>query len=277
MSDKENNNSRVDLHLHSTYSDGYLTPVELINKAHDVGLCAISITDHDNVNGIEEAIVQGNRIGIEVIPGVELSTTERGSDTHILGYFIDKENQSLAEHLEFFCQHRIKRAKQIVEKLRKLGCNLSFDDIISRSKSGSIGRPHIAEAMVESNFVISLNEAFWRYLGDNKSAFVPKYRISTIDAIIMVKKAGGLSFLAHPGSDTPEKLIIDFIKHGLCGIEVIHPRHSKKEIAYFRELIKEYNILECGGSDYHSDIGNQASIGEYILPYDIVAKMKARL
>jgi predicted metal-dependent phosphoesterase TrpH len=131
--------------------------------------------------------------------------------------------------------------------------------------------------MVESNFVLSLNEAFWRYLGDNKAAFVPKYRISTIDAIIMIKKAGGLSFLAHPGSDLPEKLIIDFIKQGLCGIEVIHPRHSKKEISFFRELIKEYNILECGGSDYHSDCGNQANIGEYILSYDIVEKMKARL
>ena len=195
---------RVDLHLHSIYSDGNLSPSALVERAKDVGLCAISLTDHDNVSGIQEALLCGRRLGIEVIPGVELSTSERGLDTHILGYFIDKDNISLKNHLEFFRHHRIKRAKKIVQNLNSMGCKITFEQVKKKSISQNIGRPHIADAMVDCGFVRNQNEAFYAFLGDNKAAFVPKYKIGTLDAIIMIREAGGLSFLAHPGCDLPE-------------------------------------------------------------------------
>ncbi len=271
------NYKRVDLHLHSFYSDGVLSPEQLVAAAEKAGLCAISLTDHDTVGGIGEAVQHGDTLGVEVIPGVELSTTERGLDTHILGYFIDKDNTLLADHLEFFRQQRIKRAKKIVDKLNMLGCVLTFEEVKKKSASGSIGRPHIAQVLYDRGYVTSMNEAFWRYLGDNKSAFEPKYRISTLEAILMIKKAGGLSFLAHPGCEIPENLIIEFIKKGLNGIEVIHPKHSQREIEYYRGLVRQYTILESGGSDYHSSMGDQAEIGKYALPYSIVEKMKEYL
>ena len=277
MKVNEKKMGRVDLHLHSIYSDGMLSPKELVKRAKEVGLSAISLTDHDNVSGIDEALRYGPKYGIEVIPGVELSTSEQGLDTHILGYFIDKDNSSLKRHLEFFRQHRIKRAKKIVENLNTMGCRITFEQVKKKSISENIGRPHIADAMVECGFVHTLDEAFYKFLGDNKAAFVPKYKIGTLDAILMIKNAGGLSFLAHPSCDLPEKLIIEFIKRGLNGIEVLHPRHSQRDIDYFRAIIKQYNILESGGSDYHSEQGNQAQIGEYVLPYQIVTKMRTYL
>lgn len=267
----------VDLHLHSTYSDGILSPAELVVRAKNAGLRAISITDHDNVDGIKEGLEYGNRLGIEVISGVELSTVEHGFETHILGYFVDWSNRKLRRHLELLRRHRLTRAKEIVEKLRKLGCPLALHDVIRKSRTGSIGRPHIAEVLVDYGYVTSLNEAFWRYLGDSKPAFVPKYRIGSLDAIMLIKRAGGLSFLAHPGAEIYEELIVQFIKGGLNGIEVVHPKHSAQEIAFYRNLVNKYTILECGGSDYHSDSGEQAKIGEYVLPYRVVTRMKRAL
>ena len=268
--------NNVDLHLHSIYSDGKLTPKELIDIAKQNKLRAVSITDHDIIDGVAEGIRHGNTIGVEVIPGVELSTNERGLDLHILGYFFDIESEILKKHLAHFREVRTKRAQEIVERLHKLGFEIMFADIQKGAVNASIGRPHIASAMVEYGIVGSVNEAFKRYLGDHKAAFVPKYKISAIEAIEVIRSAGGLSFLAHPGTTTPKEIIITLIKAGLNGIETIHPKHKERDIHHYRKIVREYDILECGGSDFHEP-NNHNGIGKYVLPYSVVQKMISRL
>ncbi len=183
----------ADLHLHSTYSDGVHSPRHLVQLAAGAGLYAISITDHDDVQSIGEARAAGQELGVEVIPGVELSTMERGIELHVLGYFIDPECAQLMDYLRFFQEERLKRVHKIVGRLREVGCPVSFESVMRHSARGSVGRPHIAQAMVECGFVSSAGEAFALYLGQDRPAFVPKYKIAASEAIALIAAAGGLS------------------------------------------------------------------------------------
>jgi predicted metal-dependent phosphoesterase TrpH len=191
---------KTDLHTHTCYSDGYLNPEGLIKKAVEEGIEVLSITDHDSVNGIEEARKIAAQFGIEVISGVEISSDIRDSEVHILGYFIDPKNKELEHYLNFFREERYKRAIRIVEKLNILGLEITMDDVLTHVNNSAIGRPHIAQALLAKKQVSSYFEAFYKYIGNHGPAYERKVHLSPQSAFKIISDAGGLSFIAHPGN-----------------------------------------------------------------------------
>lgn len=256
---------KIDLHMHTTHSDGAFSPTELVLKAKEAGLDIISITDHDSVNGIKEAIAVGKDAGVEVIPGLEISTDLDEKEVHLLAYFIDIDNEELQKYLSFFRDERFHRAKRIVQKLRNLGLSITIDDVIDHARNSAIGRPHIAYAMVNLGLISNYYEAFERFIGDYGPAFERKIHVSPQSATKLISDAGGLSFVAHPGY-MKESILIDLIKAGIDGIEVIHPSHSESQINFYRGIVNQYCLLESGGSDFH---GGKKEDGENLGKYNI--------
>ncbi len=270
--------ARADLHTHTTHSDGALSPYEIVRKAHEAGLSAISIADHDNVAGLDEAIEWGKSLGVEVITGLELSVTLGDKDVHLLAYFIDHKNQELLDYLTFFRRERLKRAERIVQKLNKINVPLKFESVLEQAGIGSVGRPHIANALLDDGLTTTYHEAFEKYIGTGGPAFEKKYQLSPAQAFRLVSVAGGLSFLAHPGKYTNEAELVELIKNGLDGIEVIHPAHDEKLKNYYRGLVNQYFLLESGGSDFHGGKKNDDhTFGVYTVPMHIVETMRSRL
>lgn len=266
----------IDLHMHTSHSDGALSPFELIKKAKEAGLTTISITDHDSVNAFEDALVYGKEIGVEVIPGVEISTDLEDKEIHLLGYFINTGNDELTKYLSFFREERFHRAKRIVNKLRNMGLKISIDDVLDRAKNSSIGRPHIANTMSEMGLVRTFNEAFEKYIGDYGPAYERKIHVSPHSALKLINEAGGLSFLAHPGFIN-ESILLNFIKSGIDGIEVTHPQHSSSQVRFYRGIVNQYCLLESGGSDYHGgEKRDEGNLGKYVITqacFDTMKKM----
>jgi predicted metal-dependent phosphoesterase TrpH len=269
---------KADLHMHTTHSDGSLTTVELLQRVQQVGLTTIAITDHDNVAAIDEAIAIGNEIGVRVIPGVELSASLDGNDIHILGYFFDHKNRNLLEHLEFFRIERVKRAERIVEKLNDLNVPLKIESVMEQAGKGSVGRPHIANAMVEEGLADTYHEAFTKYIGNGRPAYEKKYQVSPQAAIDLISSAGGLSVVAHPGTMIDEQVLLELIKDGVDGIEVIHPSHSPERVSHYRGIASEYFLLASGGSDFHGGKKNDyEALGRFTISESDVAVMQRRL
>jgi 3',5'-nucleoside bisphosphate phosphatase len=269
---------RADLHMHTIHSDGTLTPIELVKRGKSAGLTTISITDHDNVGGLNEAKAIGDALGIEVIAGVELSAAVEEQDVHILAYFIDIRNQDLLDHLAFFRYERKKRAERIVGKLNNLKVPLKLESVLEQAGSGSVGRPHIANALLEEGLTETYNEAFLKYIGFGKPAYEKKYQVSPQAAIKLISSAGGLSFIAHPGNSLDEKVILELINEGVDGIEVIHPSHSPDRTAYFNGIVNEYFLLASGGSDFHGGKKNDhEAFGRYYITDVQVDMMRRRL
>jgi len=270
---------KADLHLHTNYSDGKLTPFQLIDLSVKSGLSIISITDHDNVNALEQAVEYGNQKGIQVIPGVEISADLDDQEVHILGYFIDYKNQKMLEFLSASRELRINRNEKIVRKLNEMGSNINFNDI--RVKAGaktSIGRPHIAMELNEEGFVNSYYDAFIKYIGDGKPAFVKKPNPKSAEVIKIISEMGGLSFIAHPGKLVRDGLLMRLIQEGLDGIEIIHPSHSKEDIEYFSAMAAEHFLLTSGGSDYHGGVKNDGkNFGKFCITQEEIINMKRRL
>lgn len=267
----------IDLHMHTYHSDGALSPFELIKKTKEAGLSVISITDHDSINGFQDAYVYGKELGVEVIPGVEISTDLEDKEIHLLGYFINPENDELTKYLSFFREERFHRAKRIINKLRNLGLKISIDDVLDRAKNSSIGRPHIANTLTEMGLVKSFNEAFEKYIGDFGPAYERKIHVSPHSALKLINEAGGLSFLAHPGFMN-ESILLNFIKSGIDGIEVIHPQHSSNQIRFYRGIVNQYCLLESGGSDFHGgEKWDDGNLGKYTLSQSSFDAMKKML
>jgi predicted metal-dependent phosphoesterase TrpH len=266
----------VDLHTHTNQSDGLLPPERLVQLAAEAELRAIAITDHDEVGGVEAAVSMGNQFGLEVISGVELSVSHQGYDIHILGYLIDFRHPRLLAFLQFFCEERLRRVHRILEKLEALGHPVPLEIVMRKAGAGSIGRPHIADAMVEAGRVPTYQEAFNRFIADGKPAFVPKVRVSAEQAVAIIHEAQGLACLAHPGQNLTEPIILDVIKAGVDGIEVIHPKHGPQQRELYRRLAKKFNLLETGGSDFHGGRKSEEKFGNYVIEYEKVEKMKAR-
>jgi predicted metal-dependent phosphoesterase TrpH len=268
---------KTDLHTHTYYSDGYYSPEVLVNKAHNLGIKILSITDHDSVNGISEAIECAKEFGIEIIPGVEISTDIRDTEVHILGYFIDPKNNDLGHYLNFFRDERYKRAIRIVKKLNVLGLDISLDDVLVFAKNSAIGRPHIAQALLAKGQVKSFFEAFYKYIGNHAPAYERKVHLSPQSAFKIINDAGGLSFIAHPGN-MPEILIKELIDAGVDGIEVIHPSHSPDQVKFYRGIVNEYFLLESGGSDFHGGKReDDENLGNYFTSSKVVDTMRTRL
>lgn len=268
---------KTDLHTHTSFSDGHLNPKELLKKASSQGIEVISITDHDSVNAFEVAKNCGDKYGIEVIPGVEISSDIRDSEVHILGYFIDPQNKELEHYLNFFREERYKRAIRIVEKLNILGLIISMEDVLKQAKNSAIGRPHIAQALLVNEQVKSYFEAFYKYLGNHAPAYERKVHLSPQSAFKIISDAGGLSFIAHPGN-MPEILIKELIDAGVDGIEVVHPSHTPERVKFYRGIVNEYFLLESGGSDYHGGKReDEENLGKFYTSAKSVEAMRLRL
>jgi 3',5'-nucleoside bisphosphate phosphatase len=268
---------KVDLHIHTTYSDGSYTPGQVVRMAKNAGLDIISITDHDSLNGLPEAIETAKEFGIEVIPGVEISSDMGDREVHILAYFVEQDNSELERYLSFFREERIKRADRIVKRLRSLGLSITLDDVMDIAQNCAVGRPHIAQAMLAKNLVSSYFEAFNKYIGNGGPAYERKVHISPTSAFKIINDAGGLSFIAHPGY-MPETVIKDLIEAGVDGIEVLHPSHSHQQVRFYRGIVNEYFLLESGGSDFHGGKrDDEKNLGNYSVRFSALDEMRSRL
>jgi predicted metal-dependent phosphoesterase TrpH len=264
---------KVDLHLHTTCSDGLFTPQQLVKKAYELNLKAIAITDHDTVDGILPAIIEANRYkDLEVIPGIELSTHCNGQEVHILGYYIDYENFHLKEQLLDLQQNRIKRLEKILTKLNDIDIQIKYDDVYKYSRGTSVGRPHVALALVEKGYVSSIKEAFDKFLAKGRPAYVPRKKLTPIDAIKLIKECRGIPVLAHPGLLEDDSIISELITNGIMGIEVIHKDHTKDDTAYYTKLALENNLLLTGGSDSHGE--EPLLLGTLDIPFKYAARLK---
>ncbi len=256
---------KVDLHMHTVYSDGAFTTEELMNKVKDAGLTVISITDHDSVNAIKEATEIGKDLGIEVIPGVELSTDIEDKEVHLLGYFIDIEHEELDKYLRFFREERFYRAKRMIKKLNEFGISISIDDVMDVAQNSAIGRPHIALTLSNMGVVGDFYEAFHKYLRDNGPAYERKIHVSPQSALKLINDAGGLSFIAHPGH-LKESILLNLINAGVDGIEVTHPSHNDYQNKFYRGIVNQYCLLESGGSDFHGGAkSDEDNLGKYTI------------
>jgi len=263
--------------MHTYYSDGYNTPERLIDKAKNQGIKILSITDHDSVNAISQAAEYAKKFGMEVIPGVEISTDIRDTEVHILGYFVDPDNKDLEHYLNFFREERYKRAIRMVNKLNILGLAITIEDVLVFAKDSAIGRPHIAQALLAKGQVKSFFEAFYKYIGNHAPAYERKVHLSPQSAFKIISDAGGLSFIAHPGN-MPEILIKELIDAGVDGIEVIHPSHSPDQVKFYRGIVNEYFLLESGGSDFHGGKReDDENLGKYYTSAKVVDTMRTRL
>ncbi|ABB23331.1 PHP domain-containing protein [Pelodictyon luteolum] len=269
---------KADLHIHTKCSDGIHTPEEIVDKAASAGLSAISITDHDSVAGIDKAKPSASAKGIELIPGVEMSSTYKGYDIHVLGYFFDHRHPALTGYLDH-CRHlRTERAERMVGKLAKMGVKIGLDQIILKAQNGSVGRPHIAAVLQDGGYVKSFSEAFSKYLGAHSPAYVKSIETHPAEVIRLINEAGGLSFLAHPAQSAPDEILKQLITVGLDGIEIVHPSHDSYKQNYYREIANEYFMLFSGGSDYHGlKDRDDDTFGRVTIPGDWVEKMKSRL
>jgi len=269
----------VDLHTHTTASDGTCEPKENVRIAKEAGLAALAITDHDTVAGIAEAKEAGAQFGIEVIPGIEVSSVARGQDIHVLGYFVPHEDAHFRERLVGLRETRHERNKLLITRLQELGISIKLEDVYKRKQGTdkNIGRPHIAEELMELGVVTSIEEAFDKYLGKGGAAYVNPPRITPQEAITLIKEAGGVAVLAHPGLYDDDELVKELIEFGLDGIEVFHPDNSETQRDVYRKWAEEFGLVVTGGSDFHGWRGEEpfhAMLGSHTVSADVVVSMR---
>lgn len=251
--------------MHTTYSDGHFSPFELLKKVKNLNIDTISITDHDSISAIEEAVGIGKDLGVEVIPGVEISTDVEDREVHLLGYFLDIHSVELKKYLSFFRDERVERAKRMIKKLNNLGFEISLDDVLEVTNGSAIGRPHIALAMINRGIVTDFYEAFQKFLRDGGPAYERKIHVSPQSALKLISDAGGLSFIAHPGH-LKESILMTLINSGIDGIEVTHPSHNDYQKKFYRGIVNQYCLLESGGSDFHGGKkDDEENLGRYFL------------
>lgn len=254
----------VDLHAHTYFSDGTLSPQAVVALAVERGLAALSITDHDSLESLEPARRAAGAV-LELVPGIELSCVLAGLDLHILGYYLDPAHEGLCARLDVFRRERIERAMSMVHRLGDLGVELDPTEVVNLAGPGVIGRPHIALAMVRGGHASNLDDAFRRYLGRHGQAFIPRPSFEADEAIDLIHAAGGISVLAHPGPLMPDHVIEDLVSSGLRGIEVWHPQHGPAAVRRFRTLAGRLRLLETGGSDFHGS-HRSLELGEIRVP-----------
>jgi predicted metal-dependent phosphoesterase TrpH len=269
---------QADLHLHSTASDGRLTPEEVVQEAAKRGLKFISLTDHDTIDGIAPALAAAQSYpNLKLIPGVEISTDLPHGEAHVLGYFIDYASRELAAKLEHFRNSRLERARKMVAKLDKLGIHLDWRRIEQIAGDSVMGRPHIARAMLEKGYIGSFKQAFTDYIGREGPAYVEREKLTPAEAVALIIKARGLAVLAHPFTvGQPEALIIELKSAGLTGIEAYYDGYSAEEIGRLVAMAQKHNLIATGGSDYHGLDTNETAIGGANLPLASVEKLIAK-
>jgi 3',5'-nucleoside bisphosphate phosphatase len=242
----------IDLHLHTTASDGTLNPQALLDYVIQKGLRIISITDHDSIAGLREIALGEQRRGLEIVPGIELNTEQNMTEIHILGYFVNINSAPLARRLEELREDRVGRIKEIVQRIRALGMPIDFDEVLIHARGESVGRPHVARVLQQRGYVKEMQEAFEKYLKIGRKAYVPRPRFLPEEAINIVLDAGGIPVLAHPGCIPADESLIDsLVGSGLMGIEAYYPFHSLLQTDYYEKLAKTKKLHITGGSDFH--------------------------
>ena len=255
----------VDLHAHSTASDGAVSPAELVEAASRAKLQAIAITDHDTIAGNDEAFATGASLGIRVVRGCELSAYDGDSEIHLLALHI-RDAGAIRPSLEGFQRERVERGYAIVERLALAGVPVSIDDVLAEAAGGALGRPHIARAMIRAGHVADHRDAFDKYLGAGKPAYVPKPRLEISDAIGLTHSAGALAVWAHPGRDGTRERLVRLTALGLDGVEVRHPGHTPADTQRLGRLAQELDLVPSGGSDWHGATEGYRVIGNMHVP-----------
>ena len=265
----------ADLHVHTTASDGSLRPAQVVERAQAAGLAAIGIADHDTVDGIVEAVSAGERLGVEVVPAVEINTDVPGKEAHILGYFIDIECGDLHKELARLREARLRRGEEMVARLREAGVPVTMERVLEIADGAPIARPHVARAIVETGAVRSLASAFGRFLIPGAPGYVARYKFSPAQAIQVVRAAGGVACLAHPGKDSLEDLLPELVAAGLKAVEVYHIDHTPAIARRFSALARRYGLVSTGGSDSHGpDAVKPVEIGQVTVGWEVVGDLR---
>jgi hypothetical protein len=264
----------ADLHAHTSESDGTYTAVELVNEAFRRGLSAVAIVDHDTVGAISVALEAAKETSCEVIPGIELTAQHDSQEIHILGYFLDYQDKGLLDRLRLAQQNRVQRVYKIVENLKELSIRLNPQTVFDISGPGTVGRMHIARALVKDGWVNSTSEAFRKYIGDKSPAYVLGFRFSPEEAIKLVRDAGGVAVLAHPFVLNNDELIAEFAACGLQGLEVYYPEHSQSQVNFYLNMAKKLGLLVTGGSDFHGSAKPEIKLGTIKIPFELVEKLR---
>ncbi|CCH49713.1 PHP domain-containing protein [Pseudodesulfovibrio piezophilus] len=258
----------IDLHTHSTASDGTFTPTELVRHAHEIGLDAIALTDHDTFSGVREAMEAGKRYGVEVIPGAELSlvSPEGAGWMHVVALWLPEDSEDLRKAFDWVIEGRLNRNHEIVEKLRKLGIHTTYEAVAARA-SGTIGRPHFAQELLSLGVVSSIEEAFKVWLGDNGRAYVPKRKLEPRQALEILNSIGATSILAHPfalglNMRETESLVSDLKTLGLDGMEVYYSEHNEADTKAYAAMTERLGLLASGGSDFHGSVKPKIALGK---------------
>ena len=267
----------ADLHLHTQFSDGTFTPEELVLRAQQKGLACIALTDHDSVEGCARAAAACAAVQMDFVPGAELTAEHNDIEVHILGYFLDVTDEKFLARIATFQSVRQNRIREMVAALNQLGIPLKAESVFALANCKSPGRPHVARTLVKENLIGSLDEAFERFLKKGRPAWVPKTKMSALEAVELIHQAGGLAVIAHPGLNRSDDIIPDLVAAGMDGIECFHTKHSTVMSERYLEIADKYHLLVTGGSDCHGFSKKQPLIGTVKLPYEHVEQMKAKL
>lgn len=265
---------RIDLHIHTIFSDGTYTPEEAVFRAKKLGLVAISITDHDSVAGLASALVAGKRLGIEVVPGVEMSTDVGEDEIHILGYLLNWKKEDFLRQLEKFQAARANRNQKLLRKLDDLGMRVDYREVRKLAPRGVISRLHIARLMVEKGYVRSIGDAFEQWLNPGKPAYVQKMKLPPFEIIELLLKAEAIPVLAHPFLSHRDDLIPHLVKAGLKGIEVYHSAHNPQMVAHYKRIAQKHHLLITGGSDCHGEAKDKVLMGKVRVPETLLIDLK---
>ena len=275
----------IDLHAHTNHSDGSATPPELIELAKLNGASAVAITDHDTVSGLEDGRVAAENLGIEFINGMELSAEYSPGTMHILGYYVDDQNEELTASLEELRAARKARNPEIANRLQALGFDVRYAEVAAVAGNDVVGRPHFARVLVDKGYAASIQDAFNRFLAKGAAAYVEKRRLSPADSIALIHEAGGVAVLAHPyqlrlSPEALETLVSQLVEMGLDGIEALYSRHSLADRERYATLARRHRLLVTGGSDYHGtykpDISIVKGLGDLAVPYSVLEGLRSK-
>lgn len=266
----------IDLHTHSIASDGALTPTELIAHAAERGVLIQALADHDTLLGVAEAVAEGDRRGVRVIPATELNTESEWGDVHVLAYFVDPHDGALEERLRWLRENRGRRIELMVEKLNALGHTVSLDRVREIARGGSLGRPHLAQALFEAGHVPTYDSAFDTLISKDSPAYVSRVGLAPLEAVALVRKHGGVPSLAHPGTVTGlERLLPLLLEAGLVGMECYYPSHTPEFTALCLRLSLRYGLVPTGGSDFHGRGDHGSDLGGVFVPPECIASLEA--
>ncbi len=265
---------RVDLHVHTTASDGQFSPAEIVQLALERGLKAIAVTDHDTIDGVPQALQAATDTPLEVIPGIELSTVDSTTEVHVLGYYVRHDDPGLRDTLTRLRDSRLRRAQHILSKLARLGMPLDWDELQSIAGQAVIGRPHISLAMLERGYVSTVAEAFNLYIGRGRPAYAERYKLLPAEAVRIILQAGGLPVLAHPLEVS--FLVPALVEAGLLGLEVHYPGYAPEETQFLLGLADRHALIATGGSDFHGpDVLPGHDLGSVLVPHEAVQQLRA--